>query len=73
MNGPAPAPVREPMGGPFLVFGAVAALAAIGAVFEISYWVGISPSSPAIVGTAGGILLALAAFFLWGFAAPPNR
>ena len=58
--------------GPFVVFGLVAALAAVGAVFEISYWVGDPAFTGALAGTTVGILVALVAFFGFGLSAPPN-
>jgi len=59
--------------GPFAVFGGVAVIAAIGAIFEISYWVGVPATSPSVIGTALGIGAALVAFFAWGLWAPPNE
>jgi hypothetical protein len=59
--------------GPFAVFGAVAVLAAIGAVFEISYWVGTPATAPSVLGTALGIGAALVGFFVWGLRAPANE
>lgn len=58
--------------GPFAAFGAVAVIAAIGAIFEISYWVGLSAISPSVIGTALGIAAALVAFFVWGLRGPSN-
>lgn len=72
MTGPLnPEPVRRGVG-PFPIFGLVAVAAAVGAVLEISYWVGIPAFSSAIVGTTVGIVAALVAFFAWGLRAPPN-
>ncbi len=68
---PSPAFPRRTIG-PFAAFGAVALVAAIGAVFEISYWVGVPATSPSVIGTALGIGAALIAFFVWGLRAPPN-
>ncbi len=62
-------PGRPTAVGPFVAFAVVGALAAIGAVFEISYWIGVSAFS----GVAVGIVLALIAFFTWGLLAPPNE
>ena len=58
--------------GPFAAFALVAAAAAIGAVWEISYWVGIPAFSSGILGTTIGIVAALVAFFAWGLSAAPN-
>jgi hypothetical protein len=58
--------------GPFTVFGAVAALAGLGAIFELSYWVGTSALSGGVIFTTLGIAAALVAFFAWGWRAPPN-
>ena len=58
--------------GPFAAFGVVALIAAVGAVLEISYWVGVPATSPSVIGTALGIGAALIAFFVWGLRAPPN-
>jgi len=66
-----PASTRRSVG-PFAVFGAVAVFAAVGAVFEISYWVGVSATSPSVIGTALGIGAALVGFFAWGLWAPAN-
>jgi hypothetical protein len=59
--------------GPFAVFGAVAVIAALGAVFEISYWVGTPATAPSVLGTAVGIGAALVGFFVWGLRAPANE
>ncbi|HTW56101.1 MAG TPA: hypothetical protein VMG36_06665 [Thermoplasmata archaeon] len=68
-----PAPVARPgRVGPFVVFGAVAVAAGAGAVFEISYWVGVSAFSSGVIGTAAGIVMALVAFFAWGLSGPAN-
>ncbi|HTT73450.1 MAG TPA: hypothetical protein VMG99_04785 [Thermoplasmata archaeon] len=58
--------------GPFVAFFAVALLAAAGAVFEISYWVGLPALAPQVLGTTIGIVGALVAFFVWGWWAPGN-
>lgn len=58
--------------GPFGAFLAVALLAAAGAVFEISYWVGVPALSPSVLGTTVAIVAALVAFFGWGLWAPKN-
>ena len=59
--------------GPFAAFGLVAALAAVGAVWEMSYYAGNSVLSAANLGTTLGIVVALVAFFVWGSRAPPNE
>jgi hypothetical protein len=59
--------------GPFAAFGIVAAVAAIGAVWEMSYYAGNSALSPAALGTTVGIVIALIAFFAWGVRADPNE
>lgn len=58
---------------PFLAFSLVAAAAAIGAVFEESYYATNSALSPGVLGTTVGIVLALLAFFVLGVRAPPNE
>ncbi len=72
MSAEAPAPARPSWNAPFVVFGLVALLAAGGAVYEISYWVGVPAFTGALLGTTVGILAALVAFFAWGLYAPPN-
>ncbi len=68
------APDRPTAGvGPFGVFGIVAAIAAAGAVFEMSYYSANAALSPAALGTTVGIVIALLAFFAWGIRAPPNE
>ena len=68
-----PAPTRTGARvGPFAAFGAVAVLAGVGAIFELSYWVGTPALSPTVIGTTLGIAAALVAFFVWGLRAPPN-
>ncbi len=67
-----PAPVRHGIA-PFTVFFIVAMLAAAGAVFEISYWVGVPAFAPATLPPFLGIVAALVAFFAWGARAPPNE
>jgi hypothetical protein len=58
---------------PFTIFGLAAALAAIGAVWEMAYYAGNSALSPGVLGTVVGIVLALVAFFVWGLRAEPNE
>ncbi len=69
----APSARSRGRGGPFLVFGVAALLAAIAAAFELSYYAGNAALSPSILGTFVGILVAVAAFFVWGLRAPPNE
>jgi putative flippase GtrA len=59
--------------GPFVVFGAVAAAAAVGAIYEISYWVGVPAFFGSTIGTTLGIIAALVAFFAFGLTAPANE
>jgi hypothetical protein len=66
-------PVRGSRVGPFAMFAAVAALAAAGALYEISYWVGVPAFVGATLGTTVGIVGALVAFFVFGFSAPANE
>jgi uncharacterized membrane protein HdeD (DUF308 family) len=66
------APTRRGVA-PFTVFFLVAMLAAAGAVFEISYWVGVPAFAPSTLPPLLGILGALVAFFVWGWRAPPNE
>jgi hypothetical protein len=67
--------VEEPARGvsPFVVFGLVAAAAAIGAVFELSYYSYTPALAPGAMGTTIGIVLALIAFFALGLRAPKNE
>jgi hypothetical protein len=58
---------------PFAAFGLAAAVAAIGAVWEMSYFAGNSALSAGDLGTTLGIVVALVAFFVWGSRAPPNE
>lgn len=57
----------------FSVFGFVAVLAAVGALFEMSYYSTSPALGPATLGTVLGIIGALIGFFLWGLSAPPNE
>jgi hypothetical protein len=59
--------------GPFLAFGLVAAAAAVGAVWEMSYYTGNSALSAGDLSTTLGIVAALVAFFVWGARAPKNE
>jgi hypothetical protein len=68
-----PAFPERPGIGPFLGFGLVAAAAAIGAVWEMSYYAGNSALSAGDLGTTLGIVAALVAFFVWGARAPRNE
>jgi hypothetical protein len=72
MTTDAPTSARGRGIGPFAVFGAVAVVAGAGAVYEISYWVGVSALSAGVIGTAGAIAVALVAFFVWGLSGPAN-
>jgi ABC-type cobalamin transport system permease subunit len=58
---------------PFAIFGLAAALAAVGAVWEMSYFAGNSALSPGTLGTTIGIVIALVAFFVLGMRAAPNE
>jgi hypothetical protein len=74
LTGPPTSPaIRAGPLGPFPVFLAAAVLAAAGALFEISYWVGIPANSPATVVVAAGILVAVVGFLAWGVWAPRNE
>lgn len=57
---------------PFTVFGLVAALAAAGAIWEMSYYAGTPSISPAALGTTLGVVIATAIFFVLGARAEPN-
>lgn len=72
MTEPDPATPRSRWTGPFVAFALVAAVAAFGAVYEISYWVGVSAFTPDTIGTTLGIIGALIAFFAFGLTAPAN-
>jgi hypothetical protein len=58
---------------PFVGFGLVAAAAAIGAIWEMSYYAGNSALSAGDLSTTLGIVAALVAFFVWGARAPRNE
>lgn len=73
MTDPAPSPEAAASVGPFLAFGLVAAVAAGGAVWEMSYYAGSSAFSSAALGTTVGIILALVAFFAYGSHGPANE
>ncbi len=76
MTDPAPtlAPASTSRGlSPFTAFGLVAIAAAVGAVYEMSYYAGDSALSPGTLGTTVGIVIALVGFFVWGLRAPPNE
>ena len=75
MTDATPAPSTPPSWGipPFFAFGLVAIAAAIGAIWEMSYYAGNSALSPGTLGTTIGIGIALVAFFLWGLRAPANE
>lgn len=64
---------RTRVGGPFLVFGLAALLAAVAAIYEMAYYAGNSALSPGVLGTTLGIVVAVIAFFVWGALAPPNE
>jgi hypothetical protein len=66
-------PASRPGGiGPFAAFGLVAGAAAVGAIWEMSYYAGTPALSPGALGTTIGIVIALVAFFVWGMRAPAN-
>jgi hypothetical protein len=73
MTGSPPEFRDRPGVGPFLAFGLVAGAAAVGAVWEMSYYAGNSALSAGDLGTTLGIVAALAAFFVWGSRAPSNE
>lgn len=58
---------------PFVVFGAVAAAAIGGAIFEMLYYVTAPGLEGAAIGTTGGILVAVVVFFGFALTAPPNE
>jgi hypothetical protein len=58
--------------GPFAIFGGVAVLAAVGALFEMLYYTTTPALSEATWGTVLGIVGALVGFFVWGLSAPAN-
>ena len=66
-------PPREGGIWPFAAFGIAAGAAAIGAVWEMSYYAGNSALSPGDLGTTLGIVAAVVAFFVWGSRAPRNE
>jgi len=70
--GPSDFPDRRGIG-PFAAFGLVAAAAAVGAVWEMSYYAGNAALSAGDLGTTLGIVAALVAFFVWGARAPRNE
>lgn len=57
----------------FAVFGLVAIVAALGALFEMAYYSTNPALGPATLGTFIGICGALVGFFVWGLTAPPNE
>lgn len=59
--------------GPFAAFGLVAIAAAVGAVWEMSYYAGNSALAPGTLATTVGIVIALIAFFVWGLRGPRNE
>ena len=73
MTEESPVATRSRWSGPFVAFAFVAAIAAFGAVYEISYWVGVSAFTPDTIGTTLGIVGALVAFFVFGLTAPANE
>jgi hypothetical protein len=58
---------------PFVAFGIVAAIAILGAVWEISYYAASPALSGASLGTTLGIVAAAAVFFVVALFAPPNE
>jgi hypothetical protein len=58
---------------PFTVFGIVAAFAAAGAIWEMSYYAGSSVFSADALGTTLGVVVATAIFFILGARASPNE
>jgi hypothetical protein len=59
--------------GGFDAFGLVAVAAAVGAVWEMSYYAGNSALSAGDLGTTLGIVAALVAFFVGGIRGPRNE
>jgi hypothetical protein len=70
---PEPARPRKKGLTPFTIFGLVAALAAAGAIWEMSYYAGTSAIAPAALGTTLGVVVATAIFFVLGARAAPNE
>ncbi len=75
MSGPPDAtpPARRTWASPFAVFGAVAALAVGGAVWEMLYYASTPALAPASLGTTLGIVAAVVVLFILAVVAPPNE
>jgi hypothetical protein len=73
MSGEPESPGPAARVGPFAAFGAVAIVAAAGALFEMEYFTANPALSGATLGTVIGICGALVGFFVWGLTAPPNE
>ena len=58
---------------PFTVFGVVAAVAAAGAIWEMSYYAGTPSISASALGTTLGVVVATVIFFVLGARAAPNE
>ncbi len=69
--------VRAPAGsvwvGPFAIFGYVMIVASIWAVFEMSYYAGVSALGAETLGTIAGVVIAVIAFLVIGIEGPPNE
>ena len=69
---PGPPPARRGLS-PFTVFGVVAAVAAAGAIWEMSYYAGTPSISASALGTTLGVVVATVLFFVLGARAAPNE
>lgn len=58
---------------PFAIFGYVMSAASVWAVFEMSYYAGVSALGAETLGTISGIVIAVIAFLVIGIQGPPNE
>ena len=66
-------PAGSPWSTPFAVFGYALLVACSFALYEMAYYAGEPALASATIGTVGGIVVAVIAFFVIGLSAPPNE
>jgi hypothetical protein len=66
-------PVGNPWSTPFAIFGYALLVACSFALYEMAYYAGEPALASATIGTVGGIVVAVIAFFVIGLTGPPNE